>query len=61
MLNKYIKLTDFETYSILWHMGIPENYIEARSYHSALKKYPEILLLQMADNMSSHMFEGCVE
>lgn len=57
LLNKFIKLTEYETYAILWHMGLPESYGDRLSYNEALKKHPNILLLHVADNISSNMYE----
>lgn len=61
LLNKFIKLTQMETYAILWHMGRPNDYVESMSYESALEKFPSTLLLHVADNISTKMYEKTVK
>lgn len=57
IISRYLKLTELESYSIMWHMGRPSEYMENCSYNSAIEKYPDCLLLHLADNMSSNIFE----
>jgi hypothetical protein len=58
ILKDFITLKPFETYSILYHMGIPENFEQKLWFNTALKKYPDILLLHMADFMSTALYEA---
>jgi len=61
LLSRYIKLTDFETYSILWHMGRPSDFVESLSYEAAMEKIPTAVMLHIADNMSSKLFESTIK
>jgi hypothetical protein len=61
LLSKFIKLTDFELYSIKWHMGIPTDQGDKYSYSTALEKFPNIILLQSADSISSAIFEKIIK
>ena len=60
LLNRYIKLTDLETYGILYHMGLPETYGDRQSFNAALKMNPDIILLHNADFMSSAIYEKVI-
>jgi len=61
--QRFIKLTDYELYSIIHHMGFPggDSYGAQMDYNAALEKNPKILLLHLADNMSSSLFEKVVK
>lgn len=57
MIQKYIKLTDVEIMMIRWHMGASELNTDIRNMYSAMKKYPQILALQVADQQSTTFLE----
>jgi hypothetical protein len=57
LLSKYITLTDFEIYSILYHMGLPDGYNDKLSFNAALIKYPDIIYLHLADFLSTSVYE----
>lgn len=57
LLQRFIKLTDFETMAILYHMGLPEEYSAKMSYGKALEQFPAIILLHTADEESSYLLE----
>lgn len=60
ILQRFIELKDIELYSILWHMGKPSDYSEGLAFNKALKKYPNTLLLHMADFMSGTLYEKTI-
>ncbi len=57
MLQNFIKLKDYEIYSIQNHMSIPDNYNDSNSFHKALELYPFIILLHTSDFESSVLLE----
>jgi len=61
ILNRFIELTDIEIYSILYHMGIPEDFSTKKSFNKALELYPDAIMLHLADFMSSTIYEKKVE
>lgn len=61
ILSEFIKLTKYEIYAILWHMGLPVDYADRCSYNGAMQKHPSIVLLQSADHISSTMFEAVIK
>jgi hypothetical protein len=42
-------------------MGRPSDKLENYSYDNALQKYPDILLLHIADQMSSTLYEHIIK
>jgi hypothetical protein len=58
LLKDFIRLKDFELYSIVYHMGIPEGYSDKMSFNKAVSLYPNIILLHLSDFMSSTIFEN---
>ena len=61
ILKDFIQLKPFETYSILYHMGVPETYEQKLWFNTALEKIPDILLLHMADFMSTALYETKID
>lgn len=57
LINKFIKLSDLEQYSIFWHMGQPNDYIESLMYSQALEIEPNVILLHVADYLSTVLYE----
>jgi HD superfamily phosphohydrolase YqeK len=57
ILQNFIKLTQFEILAILYHMGLPEDYISKMAYSQALELYPELILLHTSDEESTYMLE----
>jgi|WetSurMetagenome_2_1015567.scaffolds.fasta_scaffold32815_2 hypothetical protein len=61
MLLEYIKLTDWEKYAIIYHMGIPEDYEGKQGFNKATELYPSIICLYTADFESSKLFEKTIK
>lgn len=57
ILSRFIELTDIETYSILYHMGLPEEFNAKKSYSKAIELYPDAIFLHVADLISSQIYE----
>jgi hypothetical protein len=60
IIERYIKLTDEEKYSIRWHMGGFDESVKGGSYSIGLayEKYPMALALHLADMMSTYILES---
>jgi len=61
MLQNFIKLKDYEIYSISSHMGVPDNYRDSNSFHKSLELYPFIILLHTSDFESSVLLEKTIK
>lgn len=57
ILENGIKLTDFEKYTIRWHMNLPESYEDRMAYNAAKEQCPNMILLHIADLISSSLYE----
>lgn len=59
LIEKYIKLTDEERYSIRWHMGGFDESVKGGSYAigKAYEKYPLALALHLADMTATYICE----
>jgi len=60
MIERFIKLTDEEKYSIRWHMGGFDESVKGGSYAigKAYEKYPLALALHLADMMATYITEN---
>ena len=56
ILQKYIKLTDFEIMAIRWHMGFSEQV--GYSFNNVLELMPSIIAIYTADLEASYILEG---
>lgn len=61
LLKDFITLKDYETYSILYHMGIPEDFELNKAFNKAVSKDSNIILLHIADFMASTIYEKKIE
>ena len=57
MIEEYIKLKPMERYPIRWHMGFSEPKENWNTLGTAMRKYPLILALHMADLESTYLLE----
>lgn len=57
MIEEYIKLKPMERYAIRWHMGFSEPKENWNTLGTAMRKYPLILALHMADLESTYLLE----
>lgn len=57
MVEEYIKLKPMERYAIRWHMGFSEPKENWNTLGTAMRKYPLILALHMADLESTYLLE----
>jgi hypothetical protein len=59
LIEKFIKLTDEEKYSIRWHMGGFDESVKGGSYAigKAYEKYPLAVALHLADMMATYIIE----
>ena len=57
MIEEYIKLKPIERYAIRWHMGFSEPKENWNTLGTAMRKYPLILALHMADLESTYLLE----
>ena len=60
MIERFIKLTDEEKYSIRWHMGGFDESVKGGSFAigKAYEKYPLALALHLADMMATYITEN---
>jgi hypothetical protein len=61
ILQRFIKLTEFEICAMAWHMGFPEEYEMKQAYSKATEKYPAIVALHTADYESSYFLEKTIK
>ena len=57
MIEEYIKLKPMERYAIRWHMGFSEPKENWNTLGTAMRKYPLIIALHMADLESTYLLE----
>lgn len=57
MLQQWIKLSQFETMAILWHMGAWEGKDNSMALGNAMSMMPGIVALQTADMESTYLIE----
>ena len=59
LIEKHIRLTDEERYSIRWHMGGFDESVKGGSYAigKAYEKYPLAVALHLADMMATYIME----
>lgn len=57
MIEEYIKLKPMERYAIRWHMGFSEPKENWNTLGTAMRKYPLVLALHMADLESTYLLE----
>ena len=57
MIEQYIKLEPVERYAIRWHMGFTEPKESYKTLGVAIKKYPLILAIHIADLESTYLLE----
>ena len=55
--QRFIKLTEAETYAIRWHMGAYTGERDWDTLSKAYDRYPEVLCLHMADMIATHIME----
>ena len=59
IIKQYMELTTPEMYAIWWHMGYADlNHTDAGTLTDAIKKYPLIWALHIADMAASSIMEG---
>lgn len=61
LIQKFIELTEWELYAIMWHMGIPESYEDRQSFNKTMEICPSALLLHTSDFESSVLFEKTIK
>lgn len=61
LLQRFIRMSEFEVLSILYHMGLPEDYEMKCAYNKAVEKHPGIITLHTADMESSYLLEETIK